>query len=422
LPNSICISTINDRHATPAIEAAFADTPVVFVDGPRQCGKSTLVQALAARRPPMRYLTLDDASVLAAARADPVGFLAALDGPSVIDEVQRAPELFLPLKAAVDRDRRPGRFLLTGSADALLLPHLADALVGRMERVTLWPFSQGERAGTREDFLAAVFADTLPPLAYATDARADVVERVLAGGFPEALARKGSRRAAWFGSYITTLLQRDVRDLARVSALHELPRLLTLLATRTAQPHNLADHSRALGMPHTTLQRHLALLEATYLVQRVPAWSPNLGKRLVRAPKVVVVDSGVAAWLQGLDAERLRQQPHVFGPLLEAFVGMELRKQLGWTRHRATVHHYRSHAGAEVDLVLEDAAGRVVGIEVKAAATVGLADFRGLKALQADLGERWLRGVVLYLGDVVLPFGDRRVAMPVSAIWRATSA
>jgi predicted AAA+ superfamily ATPase len=142
----------------------------------------------------------------------------------------------------------------------------------------------------------------------------------------------------------------------------------------------------------------------------------------VRAPKVVVVDSGVAAWLQGLDAERLRQQPHVFGPLLEAFVGMELRKQLGWTRHRATLHHYRSHAGAEVDLVLEDAAGRVVGIEVKAAATVGLADFRGLKALQADLGERWLRGVVLYLGDVVLPFGDRRVAMPVSAIWRATSA
>ena len=408
-----------DRHMEPVLLRALADTPVVFLDGPRQSGKSTLVQTLAATRHPARYLTFDDATTLAAAHADPVGFLAGCDGPVVLDEIQRAPGMYLALKATVDRDRRPGRFLLTGSADALLLPRLADALVGRMERLTLWPLSQGERAGQREGFIDALFATGGIAQAPRHDDPETLSRRVLAGGFPEALARHDvQRRDAWFGSYVTTLLQRDVRDLAHVEGLADLPRLLALVAARNGRLHNAAEVARSLGMPLTTIRRYLTLLEATFLVHSIPAWSANLGKRLVRAPKLVVVDSGLAAHLQGLDIDRLRALPSLFGPQLEAFVAMELRRQLGWALTRARLYHWRSHDGLEVDLVVEDAAGRIAGVEVKASASVSSADFRSLRYLQGALGERFVRGVVLYGGADAVDFGPGLHAQPVASVWR----
>lgn len=410
------------RNITPRLRVALADTPAVLLTGARQTGKSTLVQELAATVHPARYLTFDDAGVLAAAQADPAGFLAGLEGAVVLDEVQRAPELFLALKAAVDRDRRPGRFLLTGSANVLLLPRLAETLVGRMEVLTLWPFSQGEIEGLTEGFVDAVFADTLPHLTATRDGWPELLERMLRGGYPEVLERPTEdRRSAWFGSYITTLLQRDVRDLSHIEGLTAVPRLLALLAARTTALLNFSELSRSIAMPQSTLKRYLALLETTFLVQPLPAWSSNLGKRLVKAPKVILNDTGLITSLLALNRERLTVDRGLAGPLLENFVVMELRKQAAWSRTRTLLFHCRTQTGQEIDVVLEDSAGRLVGIEVKASATVSAHDFKGLHALAEMAGPRFQRGVVLYTGTEPLPFGARFQALPVQALWRLGS-
>jgi len=407
------------RHIAPFLRAALADTPVALLIGARQTGKSTLVQDIAATAHPARYFTFDDAGVLAAAQADPTGFLAGMDGPIVLDEVQRAPELFLALKAAVDRDRRPGRFLLTGSANVLLLPRLADTLVGRMEVLTLWPFSQGEIAGVTEGFVDAVFADSLPRLSTTPEDWSVLLESMLRGGYPEVLERPaGDRRSAWFASYINTLLQRDVRDLSHIEGLTAVPRLLSLLAARTTALLNFSELSRSSAMPQSTLKRYLALLETTFLLQPLPAWSSNLGKRLVKAPKVILNDTGLVASLLALSKDRLIADRTLAGPLLENFMVMELRKQAAWSRTRPQIFHYRTQTGQEVDIILENAAGQLVGVEIKASATVGAQDFKGLHALAGATGKHFRRGIVLYTGAETLPFGTRLHALPVQAVWR----
>lgn len=407
------------RHLEPPLLAALARSPVVFLNGPRQAGKSTLARAVAERRHPARYLTLDDATTLAAAHADPTGFVAGLDGPVVLDEVQREPRLFLAIKAAVDQDRRPGRFLLTGSAAVMALPELAQALVGRVEILTLWPLSQGELAGRRERFVDALFGRRPPqPPLRPGRVRPPLEARLLAGGFPEAAARRTEAdRRAWFAAYATTILQREVRDLANIDGLAALPQLLGLLAARATTLLNTAELGRSAGIPNTTLKRYLALLQATFVIQPLPAWSANLGKRLVRSPKVMLCDTGLLAHLLGADARRLRADRGLMGPLMENLVAMEIVKQAAWSDIRPAVYHYRSHAGEEVDLVLEDAAGRVVGLEVKAGATVDAKGQRGLRALADALGKRFVRGVVLYTGATAVPFGERLHALPISALW-----
>lgn len=373
------------RHLTPEIREALADTPVVLLGGARQVGKSTLAQRLAAEgfggADAARYLTLDDATVLAAAQADPDAFVRSLGGPAVIDEVQRAPGLFRAVKAVVDEDRRPGRLLLTGSADVLLLPSVSESLAGRMEALTLWPFSQGELEGSREGFVDALFADELPD-AVGGDAvgPADLWGRVVRGGYPEALARASAkRRARWYESYVTTILQRDVRDLANVEGLTQMPRLLQLLAARTGALMNYSEASRSAGIPNTTLKRYLALLEATFLVRELPAWAANLSKRLVKSPKGLVTDTGLAAELVGAREEGGGPAEAARGGLVETFVAMELEKQRAWASRRVTLHHFRTGSGREVDVVVEDAAGALVGVEVKAASSVGGGDFGGLR-------------------------------------------
>lgn len=406
------------RHAAVRLGRALADRPVVLLHGARQVGKTTLARALAGPDPPARYVTFDDLTSLAGARADPSGFLARFTGPVVLDEVQRVPELFVAIKAAVDRDRRPGRFLLTGSANVLLLPHLAEALVGRMEVVTLWPFSQGEIDGVVEGFVDAAFDETPPDLTAREDTPS-LLGRVLRGGFPEAATMPSAeRRGAWFDAYLTTLLARDVRDLASIEGLADLPRLVSLIASRPMGLLNFADLMRGTGLAQTTLKRYFTLLEAVFLVRRLPPWYGNLGKRLVKAPKVLLADSGLAAHLMELDAERVRADRTLFGGVLESFVTTEIVKQTGWSRTVPALYHFRSHAGDEVDLVLERRGGSLVGIEVKSAATVGSADFKGLRVLEETTGRRFHRGLVLYTGSETVAFGPRLFAVPIEALWR----
>lgn len=405
------------RNLAPKVVAATGDTPVVLLHGARQTGKSTLAKQIggAARA----YVTLDETTALAAASHDPASFLESFDGPIVLDEVQRAPGLFMAIKAAVDRDRRPGRYLLTGSANVLLLPRVSESLAGRVEILTLWPLSQGEIGGRSERFIDAVFGARTPRAPKEARGGGSLSERILAGGYPEPLARKdAARRGAWFESYLTTVLQRDVRELANIDGLTELPRLLALLASRTAGLLNFADIARGLSMPQSTLKRYFALLESTFLVVLVPAWSTNMGLRLTKAPKLMVADTGLACHVLGMNAQRMKTDANLRGALLENFVAMELTKQLAWSETRARLFHFRTTTGREVDLVLEDSAGRIVGIEVKAAGSVSDDDFRGLRALQEAAGDRFHRGIVLHDGDEGIQFAPQLMAAPVDWLWR----
>ena len=391
---------------------------MVLLHGARQTGKSTLVQAIAEEDHPARYITLDDATALSAACSDPAGFLAGLRGPVILDEAQRAPDLFLAIKAEVDRRRQPGRFLLTGSAHVLLLPKLAESLVGRIDILTLWPFSQGELDGSEENFIDAAFADSVRCPSPESFDRHSLFERAVVGGFPEAAARRSSsRRGRWFGSYVTTIVQRDVRDIANIEHLTTLPRLLSLLAARTGSLMNYAEFSRSLGLSQSTLKRYMALLETTFLVQPLGPWSANLGKRLVKSPKIMFCDTGLMAHLLGLSVERIEAQPELAGPLLENFAVMELRKQASWSETQPRLFHFRTHTGQEVDIILEDAAGNVVGIEVKAASSVAARDFTGLRFLSEALGERFRNGFVLYTGRESVPFAPNLHAVPLPVLW-----
>lgn len=407
------------RNISRPLLQSLKDSPVVLLHGARQTGKSTLAQWVAAGPRPARYLTLDDVVVLSAARTDPAGFVADLEGPVVVDEVQRAPDLLLAIKERVDRDRRPGRFLLTGSANILLAPQLSEYLTGRMEILTLWPLSQGEIEGVQEGFVDTLFRERLASLDAAPDGASDVIKRVVRGGYPEAIRRLTTvRRRAWFGGYITTILQREVRDLAQIERLEEMPRLLGLLAARTGSLLNFSELSRTSGLPQTTLKRYLSLLETAFLVQLLPAWAANLSKRLVKSPKVMLSDTGLVAHLLGLDARRLAADKALLGHLLENFVAMELLKQTAWSRLQPRLFHFRTETGQEVDIVLEDAGGRIVGLEVKAGATIGGEDFKGLRALADATGSRFRRGVALYMGRTTVAFGSNLHAVPLSNLWR----
>lgn len=406
------------RNITPKIIEALTDTPVVMLNGARQTGKSTLAKSLISEKHIDRYVTLDDASVLAAAKHDPAGFISGLGESTVIDEIQRAPELFVAIKADVDRNRTPGRYLLTGSANVLLLPRLSESLAGRMEIFTLWPLSQGEFDGISEKFIDILFSERLPVADWlSADTKTNVIERAIRGGYPEAAARSSeSRRRAWFGSYITTILQRDVRDIANIDGLTAMPRLLSMLATRSPSLFNYAELSRSTGIPQSTLKRYMALFEMIFLLDHLPAWYSNLGKRVVKTAKLVMNDAGLLTTLLAVDAVRLENTP-LCGAVIENFVIMELKKQISWSDTRPAILHYRTQTGQEVDVVLEDPAGRIVGNEIKSAKSVGGQDFRGLQSLAEAAGKNFLRGIVLYSGSEMVAFGSNLLAMPIDSLW-----
>jgi predicted AAA+ superfamily ATPase len=408
------------RYAQPRLAEALADSPVVLIHGPRQCGKTTLVRQMGERAG-YAYFSFDDAVTLAAATEDPVGFVGDLPARTILDEVQRAPQLFTTLKSAVDRRRTAGRFLLTGSANVLLLPRLADSLAGRMEILRLNPLAQAELARTPPDFLDALFRSafktrTRPRLAKELSAR------ITAGGYPAALARSSpQRRAAWYRDYIETLVQRDVRDLARISALDALPRLLALAAGQTARLLNVTDLAGPFQLSRPTIRDYVTLLERVFLLETLPPWHSNRLSRLIKTPKLHLGDTGLACALLGLDAASLAADRGLLGQLLETFVFQELRRQASWLDESIRFFHFRDKDGAEVDIVLERGARDVAGVEVKAAATVTAADFRGLRKLREAAGARFLGGVVLYDGETSASFGDGLFAVPIRCLWEPAS-
>ncbi|MCR4304890.1 MAG: ATP-binding protein [Gallionella sp.] len=406
------------RHIFTLLVDALADTPVVLLNGARQTGKSTLAQSLAASNA-YRYLTLDDRVVLAAAKDDPAGFVAGLSGAVILDEVQRAPEIFLPIKAEVDRDRKPGRFLLTGSANVLLLPRIADSLAGRMEILSLWPLSSAEIAGSpffnRADWL---FDGEIQAWAIPACEREQLVMTLLSGGFPEAAGRSSQRRrAAWFESYLQAILQRDVRDLANLEQLTEIPNLLQLLAARSAGLLNFAEVSRTSRLSQTTLKRYFTMLETLFLVVRLPSWERNQGKRMVKAPKVFLPDSGLLAHLSGLPQDTLVAGSGLPGGLVETYVLGELLKHLSFSESGLTLYHYRTQTNIEIDFILENRLGKLTGIEVKASSSVDGKDFKALRHLKETEPQSFQRGIVLYAGREVVAFGADMFAVPLSVWW-----
>lgn len=419
MPAAPANAALYPRFLVPRIEEALADTPVVLIGGPRQSGKTTLARQLAADR---AFLTLDNEPTLLAAQADPVGLVRSHDA-MVIDEIQRAPGLLLAIKQSVDADRRPGRFLLTGSANLMTLPLVADSLAGRIESQVLLPLAQSEIAGAQgcRDWIDQVFAGRVPhPVTMAAAARDDMIDRVLRGGYPEALARAAPRRRqAWARQYVDMLLQRDIRDLARLDKIEHLPRLLAMLAQVSGQLCNFSQLGGQIGLDHKTVGRYLAVFEQLFLMQRVPAWSGNRLSRLVKTPKLQFIDSGLLAALLELSEISPIHHRARFGQLLECFVFGELLKHCTWSDRRYAMCFYRDKSQFEVDFVLEDALGKLVGIEVKAAASVGAADFGGLRQLAALTADRFAAGIVLYDGDATLPFGPKLWAVPLGTLWQA---
>lgn len=402
------------RFVAARVTTALRDTPVVMVNGPRQCGKTTLVRDLVSGD--REYLSLDDDIVLAAARRDPIGFVRGLDR-ATIDEVQRAPDLLRAIKRSVDDDRRPGRFLLTGSADILALPTVSESLAGRVEIATLLPLSRSETRGARPRFIEQAFAGRLVRAPESLVGE-DLVQAACAGGYPEMLRRREpARRRAWARDYVRALLGRDVREIADVERLDQMPRLLQALAHHSGQLTNFTQIGGQLGLDDKTTRKYVGILEQLFLIHRLPAWSRNQLTRLVKASKLHFVDSGLLAMVSGLTVERVARDRKVVGPLLEAFVVGEIQKQQTWVDAQNTMSHYRDKDHDEIDVVLENDAGDLVGIEIKAAATVTTADFKGLHKLAAATGELFKLGVVLYDGNTTVPFGNRMFAAPVSCIW-----
>ena len=405
------------RHAESLVAEALNDTRVVLVNGARQAGKSTLTRLAAGDRPGTVMRLLDDPATLQAATDDPTGFVDH-DGLMIIDEIQLVPELLRPIKVKVDLDPKPGRFLLTGSSRVLALRTLPDALPGRMEIIELWPFSQGEINGTPDRFVDAVFRHGPSIDHSSTLRRRDYLDRLVVGGFPEAARRTPRRRTAFFDSYLSTLIERDVLQLANIERRGDLLKLLSLLAGRTGGllvPATLASQS---SIPRTTLTRYLELLASVFLIKSIPAWSSGQTHRAVGTPKLAFVDTGIASHLIGQDAARLGDPGGAAGPMMENLVVMELARQLTWSDERARLYHYRTKDKLEVDAVLETPDGRVVGVEVKAGSTVRTEDLSGLRNLAHILGDRFVAGFVLYTGQQTLSFGDKIRALPADAVWR----
>lgn len=414
--NDAPFSALVPRRVRPLVETALSDTRVVLISGPRQAGKTTLARQVAGQDRP--YLTLDDAATLAAARSDPTGFVRGLKR-TVIDEVQRAPELMLAIKESVDRDQDPGRFLLTGSANLATLPAIADSLAGRMAVIPLLPFAQAELLRTPGQFLERIFAGEGTALAGEPVIGDALVELVLRGGYPEAVRRTvPMRRRAWLEDYVALILDRDVRDIASIDQLNRLPRLLDVLAEHAGQLVNHSSFGAALALSSVTAQKYIAILERLFLVRTLPPWSNNRLNRLVKTPKLHFLDTGLLGMLRDADVEEIHLDRTRFGPILESFVVSEILKLSAWSERKLTFSHFRTKDQDEVDLVIEDRRGRVIGIEVKASATVRAQDFRGLRQLQEAVGDRFVQGLVLHDHDRVTPFGERLHAAPLSLLWQ----
>lgn len=404
------------RYAEAPLLEMLADSPAVLIHGPRQCGKTTLAR-MVGNPLGYGYISFDDDVARGAAESDPAGFVAGLSKRVILDEVQRTPALFSALKMEIDRRREAGRFLLTGSAQVLLVPRLSDSLAGRMEILRLHPLAQCELERRRTGFLDRLFAGEFATVA--TERMGlELAECVAGGGYPAALARPTQRRrATWYRNYVETQIQRDVLDLARIGSLDVLPRLLAAAATQTATLYNLSDLASPFQLSRPTIGDYVGLLERVFMLERLPPWHSNRLTRLVKTPKLHMGDTGVACALLGIDAAGLMANRTLLGQLLETFAFQELKRQAGWHDAPLSFFHYRDKDQVEVDIVIERGALSVAGVEVKAAATVTPADFRGLRKLKKAAGQRFAGGVVLYDGELTAGFGDDLYAVPFRRLW-----
>lgn len=406
------------RHAQAAVEAASADTRVVVLLGARQVGKSTLLEQVASAEGAGReILTLDEQAVRAAATADPAGFIAALETPAALDEIQRVPELMTEIKLRVDRDKTPGQFLITGSANLLEMKQVKDSLAGRAEYLRLHPFSQGELHGHRESFVPCLASGRFPNVTNAPVGREAHAEILTRGGYPEVQERAANRRPQFFESYIEGILERDLASLNDVADRAVVARLLQAIGATSGSELNIDGLSNSLGTPAATIRRHIELLETLFLIRRVPAWSNNLLARTIKRPKVHVADTGLLAYLVGADERRIKADLDLGGMFYETFVAMELQRQISWLEDRPQLFHFRDRDKREVDLVIEHRDGSVSAVEVKSAVTVHESDFRGLRHLKEKLGTRFKAGALLYTGANTVPFGDRLAAVPLAGLW-----
>lgn len=400
-----------------------AEEPVIAVHGARTVGKSTLLGSLAsaAGREP---LDLDDPATRDAVEAS-VSAFAGAESPVFVDEYQHVPTILDAIKSELNRDLRPGRFVLTGSTRYASLPVAAQSLTGRLHVMTLWPLSQGEIDGVEERFAQQLLTDpsTLVVPATSNTARAEYVDRLLRGGFPLAVGRKaGSHRNRWFDDYMRLVIERDVAELSRIQQREKMPQLVARLAGQTAQILSLAPLAAASGIERSTTEHYVRLLEAAFVVYRLPAWGTTLRARASSKPKVHMVDTGVAGRMLRITADRLAaahpQAMSELGHLLETFCVGEILKQVSWMEIPAQAGHWRTHDGDEVDLVLERDDGAVACVEVKAGERVPEKDFRGMRKLRDALGDRFLGGVVLHLGRHAYTAEERLHALPVDRLWK----
>lgn len=405
------------RHLEAALAEALADTPVVCILGPRQCGKSTLALHSV---PDRMYVTMDDPASFQFASEDPKGFIGALPEYVTLDEIQRVPQLTLAIKQSVDTNRKPGRFLLTGSADLLQLPRLSDSLAGRMEWIELQPFSEAEKEGSNGLFLEQWLTGklkiditgSLPPRA------STLPGRIIAGGYPEAFRRQPTRARRWQEQYVRAIVERDIHDISQVKDGGDVGRFLEYMSHQTAQLLNVTETAKALGHTRATVEKYLSILEKLYLLRRLPAWHRNAQKRLVKSPKIHICDSGLAAALSGITESMWIEKRGQFGHLLESFIVQQISIQAGRMRTKTRLWHYRDIDKVEVDCVITQD-NRTWGVEVKASATVGPPDAMGLRRLAAQAGRDFQGGIILYDGNSTLPLEKelKIYAVPISKLW-----
>tara|TARA_B100001564_G_scaffold236959_1_gene200355 strand:+ start:461 stop:1717 length:1257 start_codon:yes stop_codon:yes gene_type:complete len=411
-----------DRFIASSILEALADTPVILINGARQTGKSTLCEAIIRHKDVSSkyqfhnaFVTLDDPTLLEAAKKDPLGFLYDNGPHIVIDEVQRVPELFLPLKKFIDEDRDNRRVILTGSSNVMMMPNIADSLAGRMEIHSLWPLSQGEIEGEPSAFLEVLQKEG-QKFPYIKETRQQTINKIKMGGYPVALTRSERRRNVWYKSYADAVLQKDISQLANIEGLNDLPNILGLISSRVGSTVNMSDISRLSKIKNTTLKRYTTLLEHIFWLVPIPAWTKNVEGRIVKSPKYYINDSGLLYYLmQGYVPDIAENS--IFGAVVENFVVMELLKQLSWSFSGLSLYHFSMHSGSEVDIILEDASGGIYAIEVKSSSMVDNSAFKGIRFLSNKVGKKFKRGIVLYLGDQYASFGTNMQAVPISALW-----
>ena len=407
------------RYLKAKLLQSFKVSPVTLLAGARQSGKTTLMKEIG-KELEMQYITFDTLKQMMAAQDDPEGFIRSLSKPVIIDEVQRVPEIVLPIKLSVDEKRAPGSFGLTGSANPLVAPKLNDSLAGRMFILNMWPLSRGEILKKQSNFLELIFNPSAVFPEGAECSRHQIAEILITGGYPDALALEPEIRDQWFDNLLTTILERDVKDLADIARPRDLAKILNILAARTSNLLNLADLSRISAIPYTTLNHYMTILEALFLIVRQPAWHLNRSKRLIKMPKIYFGDTGLLINQLRIGRELILADGRLLGNILENYVFLELKKLSSWALQPLELYHYRTQTGIEVDIILENRAGQIVGIEVKASEKITPEDWKGLDTLGEEMGDKMIRGIILYPGNEVVAFKKERIAIPLSTLWNFT--